>query len=228
VNELINPLFRLAKWPVAIGSVALLPGTALAFKYEIDALREAFVDSQPFVMGVAGYMVVWLLLLRRTDGNTSFWSTLEHEATHVLFAILSFNRVRSLNASHGQGGFMQYQGRSNWLITISPYFFPTLSGVAILILLALDGDALLVGEGVLGITVAYHVTSTWQEIHRHQTDLQRVGFGFAWCFLPGANLVSFGLIMAMARAGPEGMGDFGQKIWWENEALWQELRSLVA
>ena len=47
---------------------------------------------------------------------------------------------------------------------------------------------------LLGVTTAYHVTSTWTETHRQQSDLQFTGFLFAWMFLPTANLVFLGFI----------------------------------
>ena len=59
---------------------------------------------------------------------------------------------------------------------------------------------------LLGITVAYHVTSTWLETHRRQPDLKRVGFPFAIAFIPSANLLAYGIILAFAFEGSSGVG----------------------
>jgi hypothetical protein len=102
---------------------------------------------------------------------------------------------------------MQFEGGGNWLITIAPYFVPTLSLVVMAVMFFLDDGGprwLHIG---LGATVSYHATSTWIETHREQTDLQEVGFLFAFLFLPAANVLSYGLIMAVVVGGwPAGSG----------------------
>ena len=56
-----------------------------------------------------------------------WFSTLEHELTHAIFAILSLNRVTGLNATGREGGVTHYQGYGNWVITLAPYFVPTVT-----------------------------------------------------------------------------------------------------
>ena len=122
---------------------------------------------------------------------------------------------------------MQHHGSGNWLVAISPYFFPTLSGAVMLIMLALDGDALRTAELILGVTVAYHVASTYSETNRHQTDLQLVGFRFSWAFLPAANIASFGMIFGMARNGTTGLGSFYTRLWTESGEFWTGVQGVI-
>ena len=96
---------------------------------------------------------------------------------------------------------MHYEGGGNWLITIAPYFVPTLSLVVMAVMFFLDDGGPLWLHVGLGATVSYHATSTWQETHREQTDLQKVGFLFAFLFLPTANAISYGLIFAIVFGG---------------------------
>ncbi|HIP83643.1 MAG TPA: hypothetical protein EYH19_08790 [Desulfocapsa sulfexigens] len=49
-----------------------------------------------------------------------------------MFAFLTFNRVTNIRASWSSGGHIQYKGAENWLVTISPYFVPTLALVVVL------------------------------------------------------------------------------------------------
>ncbi len=181
MNRVLNLVLGLLKWPVALASLALLPGAVRAFKIEIELARDSFDAVAPFLTGVGGYAVLWVLVLRgRAMPHGSFWSTLEHEATHILFTLLTLGRVRGLLATHREGGQVRHHGGGNWLVAISPYFFPTLSGAVMLIMLSRDGTALRTAELVLGVTLAYHATSTYSETNRHQTDLQLVGFRFSW------------------------------------------------
>jgi hypothetical protein len=223
MNSIINSSLRLLKWPIAISAVLALPGLLLA---SVDLGREIADHREnvdPFLIGLTAYLVAWFVFLReRSLRDSSFWSTLEHELTHILFTLISFGKVRGLNATDRQGGYIHHLGGGNWLIAISPYFFPTLSLPVILLMPALDGDAQQIATGILGVTAAYHITSTHQEAHRQQTDLHYTGFRFAWCFLPAANFLSYGLILAMASSGMGGMNDYVANCWNESQALFSQ------
>jgi hypothetical protein len=226
MRHLLDLLLRLLKWPTALGALLLLPGTAIAFKQHVEMVYRSPESSEPFLLGLAAYGALWVVLLRRRSMiEGSFWSTLEHELTHILFTLLTFGRVRELRATHSRGGHMVGES-GNWLVAISPYFFPTLAVPVILIMLTLEGDALRVANLVLGVTVSYHLTSTWRETHAQQTDLQQVGFPFAWAFLPTANIVALGMIVGMAHGGIDGLTGFYEALWGESPYLADRLEGL--
>ena len=54
---------------------------------------------------------------------------------------------------------------------------------------------------IVGITVAYHLTSTLVETHTGQSDLQKAGFIFSILFLPGANIACFNIVLNVALFG---------------------------
>jgi len=97
----------------------------------------------------------------------------------------------------------------------------------ILVMLLLEGDGVDIANAVLGVTVAYHITSTYKETHWRQTDLRQVGMGFAWCFLPSANVVSFGLIAGTARNKLDGLRGYANSVWDHSQDLWLELEELL-
>ena len=49
--------------------------------------------------------------------------------------------------------------------------------------------------------VSWTTTSTYRETHREQVDLKRVGWVFAFAFLPAANVLSYGILLAFAAGG---------------------------
>lgn len=227
MSRLLDLLLRLLKWPTALAALLLLPGAMIAFKQHVEMVYRSPESAEPFLLGLAAYGALWVVLLRRrskTEG--SFWSTLEHEFTHILFTLLTFGRVRGLVATHRSGGRMEFEGSGNWLVAISPYFFPTLALPVILVMLTLEGDALRVASLVLGVTVSYHLASTWRETHAQQTDLQQVGFPFAWAFLPTANIAAFGMILGMAHGGIDGLTGFYDAIWEKSPYLADRLEGL--
>jgi hypothetical protein len=195
IARILDRLLGLLKWPVAIVALVLAPGLVYALYFVLRGVASAPHACVPFLVGAAVYSIVWFVLDKHRIG---FWATLEHELTHALFAWATFHRVVGFRATMRSGGHIRYLGRGNWLIAIAPYFFPTLSLIAIAVLTWAPGHHLVLGGGVLGVTVAYHALSTWSETHRHQTDLREVGWLFCVPFLISANAFVFGLLLSYA------------------------------
>ena len=103
---------------------------------------------------------------------------------------------------------MRFVGQGNWLITVAPYFFPTLSLFLIVLARFLPGSLASVANLVVGGSFAFHVTSTLRETHPGQTDLQEAGFVFCLLFLPTANILTFGAMLAFVYGGWSGAGEF--------------------
>lgn len=195
IARIFDRLLGLLKWPIAIAALVLAPGLVYALYFVLRGVANAPHACVPFVIGAASYSLVWFVLGSR---RVAFWATLEHELTHALFAWATFHRVIGVRATLRSGGHVRYLGRGNWLIAIAPYFFPTLSLLAIAVLTWAPGHHRVLGGAVLGVTVAYHAWSTWSETHRHQADLREVGWLFCVPFLVAANAFVFGLLLSYA------------------------------
>ena len=107
---------------------------------------------------------------------------------------------------------MSYTGKGNWLITISPYFFPTFSMLLLLLFGLISEEDHIYVSLALGVSVCYHMISTFREFHPCQTDLQKVGFIFAYLFLPVANLLCFVSIFAFAYGGIPATIDYARDV----------------
>lgn len=193
----IDGLLSLLKWPIALAGLIFLPGLVYSLFFALRAIVAGPGRCMPFLLGAGAYMLVWLVLIRPRR-RLGFAATFEHELTHAIFAWATFHRVIGFSASLRGGGHIRYVGRGNWLIAIAPYFFPTLSLLVIAALTWLPGRNLVLGGALLGMTVAYHATSTWAETHRHQTDLREAGLLFCLMFLTAANALVFGLLLSYA------------------------------
>lgn len=197
ISNGIDRLLAWLKWPVAIASLIFLPGLVYSLFFVLRSIYLAPARCYPFLAGAAVYAAFWFAFLRRRP-TLGFLATLEHEVTHTLFAWATFHRVIGFSATLRSGGHIRYVGRGNWLIAVAPYFFPTLSLLVIAVLTWLPGRHLGMGGAVLGVTVAYHVLSTWSETHRHQSDLREGGLLFCALFLTAANALVFGLLLSYA------------------------------
>ena len=222
MTGVVDRIVNLLKWPMGLLSLGLLPGLALGF---FEVLRRVLNNPQPiefFGVGFVLYYAVWLLFFRRRIAGSLF-STFEHELTHAIFAWLTLHRVQGLKATWNSGGVMTFKGKGNWLIYLAPYFFPTLTVPIVIYLLVVHGATPEWVDALLGATMAYHITSTWRETHREQTDLKKVGFIFAFLFLPAANLAFFGAVFAFAHGGLESSYQFLVNSFQISEELWSSL-----
>lgn len=194
------PSFFLAtiKWPLALISPLLLPFAVLEL-WRSDILLAIVFSHQTFLLGSAAYLLSWLLIFRR-DFSGAYFSTFEHELTHAIFAWMTLHKVTGLSVTWRDGGECRYEGSGNWLMTIAPYFFPTLLLVPLVLRAILDSSYIPLTEFVFGFFCFYHLTSTWRETHPAQTDLVRVKYLFAWLFLPTANVMIYGFFSLMLIA----------------------------
>ncbi|MDA8599488.1 hypothetical protein N9L30_00540 [Burkholderiaceae bacterium] len=184
------------KWPIAFLSLLSLPFTASA---TVDLCLTHIRSALWLTSGILCYFAVWFFAIRHW--RHQWLSTLEHELTHCLFALLSGNRVTGLNVTVKDGGHMTFTGSENWLIDTSPYFFPTVTVILILLMPWLPTLHTPAGQFFIGVTLSYHLTSTWTETHSGQTDIQKAGVLFCWLFLPGANVAFLGIVLSAAIGG---------------------------
>ncbi len=196
----LSTLLTVIKWPVALVAFVFLPSTLWALGYQMAADLSALGIV---LGGVALYVLVWWWLIRHW--TVSWLSTLEHEITHGIFALLTGHRVTGLKVTLRDGGHILLLGPGNWLIDVAPYFFPTATVLLIAVLPWIPFFQGPWGQLLLGLSLGYHLTSTWTETHHAQTDLQKAGFLFCWLFLPAANVVGLGLTLAVAQAGWAGV-----------------------
>jgi len=196
----VNATLALLKWPAAFAAVLLLPAIAVAWFGLASTYMRAWPVGWPFVAGALLFVVTGALGWR-SSVHGGFLSTFEHEVTHALFAWLTFHRVTGFHATGGAGGMMRYRGEGNWLITIAPYWFPTIPVFVIIAFGWGQAPYLPWAAGLLGVTFAHHAANTIRETHRGQADLRQVGWPFAAAFLPAANLAAAGAVVAFAFGG---------------------------
>ena len=195
------------KWPAAVAAVVATVPAVLAVLSLLRQIVAAPAPLLPFLAGFGGYLLIWWLWLRRPIFG-SFVSTMEHELTHALFAWLTLHRVTGIRATWRQGGHITFVGQGNWLITIAPYFFPTICLFVLVLSWILPEPLRSMSDALLGAAMAYHITSTMRETHAGQSDLARVGWLFSAMFLPAANIMAFGGVVSYAYGGPQGMMRF--------------------
>lgn len=194
----IDYIFKIIKWPVALYLLLSIPALLRSFDYFNFASRNFYA-----LAGGIGFYVLTILMAGYNNCKTM--QIISHELTHTLFAYLTFHdagRIR-LNPD-GSGGSMRFQGAGNWLITLSPYFFPLFAFFYMLImpwLLRISGEHWLV-YGIFGYLIAYYWATVLDQTHPKQTDIIKEGYWFSIILIIGANLYTTGIMLA-----------FNSKLW---------------
>ena len=106
-----------------------------------------------------------------------------HELTHALFALLFGGAVKSIHASD-RGGRVTIT-KSNFIITLAPYFFPLYTSLALLLYwIARASDARVMTTDILvflsGATFALHLVLTFVFLQTDQNDIREEGAVFSY------------------------------------------------
>lgn len=178
----------------------------------------------PVFLSFAGGCIVWLSLFYCARCRLMMWLYVAgHELTHALFVLLCSGKVSKIHVS-AEGGHV-LTNRNNFLISLSPYFFPFYTVVAIGIWGILQWVFRESGGfdpvwlyGVIGFTWMFHLSFTVWMVRREQPDVEQNGkvFSFALIFLMNVLLICALLIVVSPTAT---FGGFGVSLWENAKSL---------
>lgn len=197
MKEFIAKIFTFLICPFAVYGF----GQALFQTVETSYFPKQTLIS--FAIGFILFLVFWRIFKRHLQVVCTF----EHELTHLIFGLLFLKRPHSFVVTRHNGGSVTLSG-GNFVITLAPYFFPTVSYLLLPIAYFVHKDGMPIFVGILGASVAFHLVSTWAELHWRQTDLQEAGILFSLFFLPVANLIFYGALAALMLGGTGGFTRF--------------------
>lgn len=148
-------------------------------------------DAWALVSGFLIWIAVFLLLPRPARSYV-----LAHELTHALWASLCGERVLGIRVSHNSGAVLL--SRSNFLITLAPYFFPLYTVLTLLAFFAVSffvdlGPYALYALGLVGFSWGFHFTFTLHTLLQTQTDIRECGYLFSYSFIFFMNIVGIAL-----------------------------------
>lgn len=168
----------------------------------LQALRvERVADVPRSFWWLVGGFVLWLFLFATLPRPMRTY-VLGHELTHAFWALLMGARVSRLRVS-SKGGSVTVS-KSNWLITLAPYFFPfyTVLTLAMYLIFARFLDLRAYEPfwlALVGLTYAFHVTFTVTILMQRQPDVQEHGRLFSYTVIYLLNVLGLGLwIVAIA------------------------------
>lgn len=187
-------------------------------KVLIPEIRERGNNLLWMALGLLGWLMVVCLgkaVTGRLVGLRVYvWA---HECTHLVWTLLSGGRARLERV--GRDGGSMLTDRTNLLIVLSPYFYPLLT-VLVVMLAPLVGwgaerygggtewpvrlDGLL--YGLIGFTLGHHYTFTAYVLPKGQSDLEHYGRMFSLAVIWVMNVLVLTVVLLMLpRTAPFGV-----------------------
>ncbi|MEM9016202.1 MAG: hypothetical protein AAGC68_04250 [Verrucomicrobiota bacterium] len=180
---------------------------------QADTFAGNYWRTTEFLSFGAGCLI-WLALFFSCRSRFMMWLYVAgHELTHALFVFLCRGRVSKVHIS-SEGGHI-LTNRNNFLISLSPYFFPFYTAIAIVVWAALQWVLRENGGldpiwlyGTIGFTWMFHLSFTVWMILREQPDVDQNGrlFSFTVIFLVNMLLICALLVIASPTATFRGFG----------------------
>lgn len=184
----------------------------------VSATARLVAQLQPEELGAHPHSAAWLgggfllwLFLFATMPRPMRTYVLGHELTHAFWALLMGARVSRLRVS-AHGGSVTVS-KTNWIITLAPYFFPFYSVLLLALVLVLGFfldlrpyEPLVLA--LLGLTYAFHVTFTISMLTHRQPDIQEHGRLFSYVVIVLLNTLALG--GWIVAAAPPSLHDYAR------------------
>jgi hypothetical protein len=192
------------KWAKTIVAILLLPfciGATRALVMVLRASGSADTAWVAMLAGAACWLVIFLLLPR------PMWVyVFGHELTHALWTWLFGGRVRIFKAT-SDGGHVVVS-KTNFLLTLAPYFFPLYVAVVVVVFMA--GHWLwswtryqVWFDLLVGAAYAFHVTLTCHALQTRHSDITQQGrlFSAVIIWLVNVGVLLLGVPLVTSRVG---------------------------
>ena len=170
-KKIIKILLGLTLVPFCLGFTWQITATVFSVHYKQDT-------PYYFFAGGLAYLAIHFLFKKPV-----FTYVIGHELTHAFFALLFGGSVKSIHASD-RGGRVTIT-KSNFIITLAPYFFPIYTFITlILFLVARAADAHGMTTDILiflsGATFSLHLVLTSVFLQTDQNDIREQGAIFSY------------------------------------------------
>ena len=188
MKKTLRFLLGLAAVPIAvIASIVLY--------HQVGLVQQLSKNQSYFLAGIVIYLVVHSIFYK-----PAYLYILGHESTHALFTWLCGGRVTSFRATF-RGGRVTTT-KSNFLITLGPYFFPVYTVLIscayfFVSLFSETGRPASVFIFLIGFSWAFHIVLTIYFIKMEQPDIMKMGTLFSIVLIYVINLIIVAFILGL-------------------------------
>ena len=226
MGKICDFIINLLRWPVAFLILLNIPALATGLTHF------NFYSIKFYAFGAGAIFYIVTAFMSGAEIRSSM-QIISHELTHAFFAYLTFHWVGRIRLNpDDSGGSMTLRGRGNWLISLSPYFFPLFTLLYMLIMPTLlksfEGtfEKILI-YAIFGYFTAYYWATVLSQVHSEQTDIINEGFFFSGIIIIGGNLLVNGIIFAFCTKLWDGVNAYGEILAKINMQYIEALKNLL-
>lgn len=193
-------LGKVSKFAIGLILIPVVIGVSIAFFESLTNIGEArHTGARIFLWGVFAYTVLHLFLHK-----PSYVYTVGHEITHVFATWICGGGVKSFNISK-KGGAVETT-KSNFFITLSPYFVPTYTLIVSLLYFALPffvdiPNLSSIYFFLAGFSLALHLIFTAEVLKIRQPDMLKTGYLFSLVVIYIVNILLVAFILSLLFEG---------------------------
>jgi len=177
----------------ALTAVLLLLSIAASIEF-IKLIKNYSINSKIelfFLIGFITYLVIHIVFYKPV-----FIHVMSHELTHMLWAALFGGKTKELRVSREGGRVMI--SKSNFLVSLAPYFFPLYAFIFVVIYIIADKKFLPYIAFFVGASLAFHIALTLYSLTINQKDLQEESnVVFSILFVIFMNIIIIILILSV-------------------------------
>jgi hypothetical protein len=192
-------MWKFIKMLIGIGLLPFCLAVSLAvynlYQTSLESAVTSGWEAWALPFGFLAWVVVFFLLPRPMRTYV-----LGHELTHALWALMMGGRIGRMKV--GKSGGHVELSKTNFAITLAPYFFPFYTFLVIaayyLAGLTLEVEPYRAGWlAAVGLTWSFHITFTIHMLSQRQPDVQEHGRIFSYTVIYAMNVLVIGIWMVL-------------------------------
>ncbi|MEI7542609.1 MAG: hypothetical protein WCJ94_05095 [bacterium] len=157
----------------------------------VRGLSVSTPEEISFLAGFIVYLLIHFLLYKPI-----FAHVMAHELTHILWAAVFGGKTQSLHVSKTGGKVLI--SKSNFIISLAPYFFPLYAMAATLIYYITRDEYRVYAAFFVGASLSFHIALTLFSLTTSQSDLrQDSNLVFSLAFVYLMNIIIIALILTV-------------------------------
>ncbi len=179
--------------------IMLIPVCFITTRTAIALIKAVQPDSVSAIPPAAWAFVIgyifWLFLYFTAPRPVRTY-VLAHELTHALWGLFRGAEIHRMKVSKNGGSVTL--SKTDFLITLAPYFFPLYAVLVVVIYYLLSifwnmDKYYLYWLGLVGFTWGFHFTFTISSLLQRQSDIQQYGHLFSYVIIYLFNIIGIGL-----------------------------------
>ncbi len=182
---------RIIALPLTILTIIICVPATLAFT---DILKNLTINSRielGFFIGFAVYLVIHIVFYKPV-----FIHVMAHELTHIFWAFLFGGKAKKLEVSASGGRVLI--NRTNFVITLAPYFFPLYTFIFLAVYIIAKEQYLPYIAFLIGASLSFHIALTLFSMKSAQSDFHEdSNIFFSLSFVHLMNIIVIALIFSI-------------------------------